>query len=411
MSVEGPGSAPESLELYDQILARTGKQHRLVSAHWELTYRCNEKCTHCYLDVFAPHVDVPGELTTQECLRVVDQLSDLGVLNLTFSGGEILVRRDFFEIAEYAHSKKFLLRLFTNGIMIDPAVAERIASLHPYVVEISLYSANPQTHDAITQLNHSWELSVRALRLLHERGVRTVAKSPLMRENVREFRELESFAKGLGAQFRYDTTITPKDNGGLEPLAHRVSYDELVAFTRDYIVPSVWVGRIVGNDARTCGISLNSMAIDPYGNIFPCLQTRFNAGNLREMPIREIWQSSPIWGEVGHLTVSELPVCRTCELRSLCVRCHGLALAESGDLRAPALVNCREALARRQALIDRGELPVDYPVPAHLQDFSEASLGLEQPPQAISNFVPLSALTTGRSRLNSVVTSGLSQPL
>lgn len=407
MTVEGPSSTPAPANLYDQILAKTGKHHRLVSAHWELTYRCNEKCSHCYLDVFAPHVDVPGELTTQECLGIIDQLADLGVLNLTFSGGEILVRRDFFEIAEYAHSKKFLLRLFTNGIMITPAIADGIAALHPYAVEISVYGAAPETHDAITQLNHSWELTMRALRLLRERAVRTVMKTPLMRENWREFNRLEELAKEVGAQFRYTTTISPKDDGGLSPLRHSLSHEELVEFTRTHIDPAMWLGRSVPEDSRTCGISQNAIAIDPYGNIFPCLQTRFNAGNLREQGLSEIWTKSRVWEQVGHLTVSELPVCRKCELRSLCVRCHGLALVETGDLRAPASANCREAVARRQALIDRGDLPVDFPIPAHLRVFDREHRTATETCEPVGNFIPLSALSVNRRQLTTDMVGGL----
>lgn len=367
MSVSGPESQPAVSNPYNEILAQSERQHRLLSVHWELTYRCNEKCSHCYLDVFAPNAKVPGELSTEECFRVIDQMAELGVLNLTLSGGEILVRRDFFQIAEYARSKKFLLRLFTNGILIKPEVADRIAALHPYAVEISLYSARPDVHDEITQRKRSWELTTRALRLLSERGIRTLIKTPLMRENVRETDAIEALAKELGAQFKYDITITPKDSGGLEPLKHRLTYAELVEFFRHHIDSSLWVDRAVTDETRTCGITLKALSIDPYGNVFPCLQTRTNAGNLREESLREIWQSSPVWQELGHLTLGELPVCRTCELRTLCVRCHGLAASEDGDLRGPALVNCREALARRQALIDRGDLPANYPIPAHLQ--------------------------------------------
>jgi radical SAM protein with 4Fe4S-binding SPASM domain len=392
LSVEGPSSVPESPNLYNEQLASTERHHRLIAAHWELTYRCNEKCTHCYLDVFAPHAHVPGELTTEECLRVVDEMAALGVLNLTFSGGEILVRRDFFEIAEYAHSKRFLLRLFTNGILIKPEVADRIAALHPYAVEISLYSVNPEIHDRITQRRHSWELTTRALRLLRERGIRTVMKTPFMRENVGEADALEAFAKDLGARFRYDITITPKDTGGLAPLQHRLTYDDLVSLFRKQIDPSLWVGRTVTDSHRTCGITLNSLTLDPYGNVFPCVQTRAKAGNVREQSLREIWQSSPVWRQLGQLTLSELPVCRTCELRTLCVRCHGLALTEDGDLRAPAMVNCREALARRQALIDRGELPADFPIPAHLQDMAALAQAPTPDQLEMPSFIPSSAL-------------------
>lgn len=394
MSVEGPELSPAP-NLYNDLVAKTQKRHRLLTVHWELTYRCNEKCSHCYLDVFAPHADVPGELSTAECFRALDEMAELGVLNLTLSGGEILVRRDFFEIAEYAREKKFLLRLFTNGIMINAEVADRIAALHPYAVELSLYSVSPAIHDQITRLNRSWELTRRAIRLLRERNLRVMIKTPLMRENLCELDALHSLANDLGAQFKYDITITPKDTGGLEPLKHRLSYDQLVDLMRAEIDPSLWIGRTLKDEHRTCGISMNSLALDPYGNVFPCLQARFNAGNVREQSLKAIWESSAVWKQVGNLTLGELPVCRTCELRTLCVRCHGLALAEDGDLRAPAMVNCREALARRQALIDRGELSADYPIPAHLQDYvlrleAEKDTGIDEPR---FDFIPLSALT------------------
>ena len=404
MSVDGPLSQPEGVNLYEQIVARSGKAHRLLTAHWELTYRCNERCTHCYLDVFSPNAKVPGELTTEECFRVIDQLAELGALNLTLSGGEILVRRDFFDIAEYARSKKFLLRLFTNGILIKAHVADRIAALHPYAVELSVYSTRADIHDAITRVPRSLELTTRALRLLRERGIRTIMKTPLMRENVRELNALEAMANELGARFRYDPTITPKDSGALDPLTHRLTYDDLVWLFREKIEPAAWVDRVVTPESRTCGITLKALAIDPYGNVFPCIQTRSNAGNVRTQSLREIWEQSPVWRDLGSLTLGELPVCRTCELRNLCARCHGLAQAENGDLRAPALVNCHEALARRQVLVERGALPQDYPIPTHLQTYAdqnqpERDQGGEELP---TNFILLSTLTEYRGTVAAI---------
>jgi radical SAM protein with 4Fe4S-binding SPASM domain len=366
VSVEGPAPEPESPNLYQQMVARSQKQHRLFSAHWELTYRCNERCTHCYLEVLPPSARVPGELTTEECLRVVDELAALGVLNLTLSGGEILVRRDLIEIAEYARSKQFALRLFTNGILIKLAVADRLAALHPYAVEVSLYGAEAASHEVITRRPRSFELSIRGLRLLHERGVRTVIKTPLMRHNVRQFHALEALAEELGAQFRYDITITPQDSGGLSPLQHRLTDDDLLWLFRTELDPTLWAGRVIPPDRRTCGIASSGLVIDPYGNVFPCVQTRIVAGNVREQSLQAIWQSETLH-DLAKLTLNELPVCRTCELRNLCVRCHGLAQVEDGDLHGPASVNCREALARRQVLIEKGALPPDYPIPAHLQ--------------------------------------------
>ncbi len=356
--------------IYEQLVSGTEQTHRLLSVHWELTYRCNERCSHCYVNILPSNTEVPGELSTVDCFRVVDELVDLGALNLLLSGGEILVRRDFFQIAAYARSRRLLLRLFTNGILINPTVADRIAALHPYAVEISVYSISPERHDQITGRQRSWEMAIGALDLLRERGVRTKMKVPLMRENWQERREMEKLADDLGAQFHFSTTITPRDNGDLSPLEHRLTYDQLVRLFREILEGDAWVDRCVAPDGRTCKIGLNSLAIDPFGNVFPCVQLRQSAGNLCTRPLRSIWEEAPIWQEIRSLTIGRLPVCRSCELRHQCLRCCGLAQVEDGDWQGPASADCREALARRQVMVEQGVLPADFPIPAHLRDLA-----------------------------------------
>ncbi|MBI5648865.1 MAG: radical SAM protein [Chloroflexi bacterium] len=350
---------------YTRIVAKLARALRLFAVHWELTYRCNATCAHCYLDVLPPHAD-PGELTTAEANHLLDQIAALGALHVTFSGGEILVRRDFFEIAEHARRKRLAVRLMTNGILITPPVADRIAALHPTAVEISLYGADAATHDAITRHPRSFELTLRAFHLLRARGVRLVMKTPLMRENIRQLHALRERATDAGAIFQSDATITAKDTGDATPLKHRLTYADLVEFLRAEINAHDPASR--GESARACGIGLSSMMIDPYGNVFPCVQTRISAGNVRTQSLKKIWGASPVLREMRALTWSALPICRACKLKPLCPRCHGIARAESGDLRAPAAINCRAALARRQVLIEKEMLPPDVPIPAHLKE-------------------------------------------
>jgi len=84
-----------------------------LSVQMDVTYRCNERCVHCYLD----HDD-HGEMTAAEMRDVLRQLADAGTLFLTFSGGEVLMRMDFFEILEYARSLLFSVKIKTNAFMI-----------------------------------------------------------------------------------------------------------------------------------------------------------------------------------------------------------------------------------------------------------------------------------------------------
>ena len=95
-----------------------------LNVHFDLTYRCNERCVHCYLD----HEDY-GEMDTSEVLRVLEELAAAGTLFLTFSGGEIFLRQDFFELLEAARRLHFDLNLKTNGLLVTDERAARLKQL------------------------------------------------------------------------------------------------------------------------------------------------------------------------------------------------------------------------------------------------------------------------------------------
>jgi MoaA/NifB/PqqE/SkfB family radical SAM enzyme len=99
-----------------------------LSVQLDLTYRCNERCVHCYLD----HDD-HGEMTTTEIKDLLDQLAAAGVFFLILSGGEIFLRKDLFEIVEHARKLLFSVKLKTNAVLIREAKARRIADLGVHI--------------------------------------------------------------------------------------------------------------------------------------------------------------------------------------------------------------------------------------------------------------------------------------
>jgi radical SAM protein with 4Fe4S-binding SPASM domain len=301
-----------------------------------------------------PSALVPGELSTDECKRVIDELAALGALTITFSGGEVFLRKDIFEIATYARRKGFAVRFFTNGILIKPSVADEIAAVKPVVVELSLYGTDAATHDGITQVPGSWELTMRAIHLLLERKVKVIIKTPVMKENVAQINDLRQMAKELGITFQYDLTIVPKHTGDLAPLKHRPTDEQLLGFMRERISPDTYQLYPQNDDFRFCAIGMNSFSIGPYGEIFTCVGARVAAGNVRQGSLESIWTESPVWAETTNLTLANLPVCHTCELRQFCVRCHGTAAFEDGDMLGCSSVAYREARLRRQAYLEKG---------------------------------------------------------
>lgn len=350
--------------IYQRLLRQAGRQRRLLSVHWELTHRCNERCRHCYLAVLPPHARPAGELTTAEGLALIEQMAALGVLYLTLSGGEFFVRRDWRELAAAAHAQRFVLRIFTNGLAITPAKAAHLAALQPYAVEISVYGADAATHDAVTQTPGAFVRTRRAFTLLADHGVRTVLKTPLMQCNVDQFDALRDLAASLGATFRYDLTLTPRRDGDRTPLRYALRYADLVRHYRRTLSAAPAPGAA---GCRLCNVGRNALAITPNGDVYPCLEVPIVIGNVRCTPLRTIWETAPGWAALTALDAGALPVCGACPLGALCGRCHGAARHESGDLCAPATAHCTRALAQRQALLDRNLITPDaLPLTPHL---------------------------------------------
>ena len=193
-----------------------------MSVHFDVTYRCNERCVHCYLD----HDD-HGEMSTAEIKRVLDELADAGTFFLTFSGGEVLMRRDFFELLEYARHLMFNVRIKTNAVMIGEPEARRMVELGVDQIQVSIYSHRPEIHDAITKLPGSLRRSVEAIRFLTEQGLRVVIANVLMTSNIRDSAGVQTLAGELGVAYTLDPTITPKMDGDTSILNLRIPGEEL----------------------------------------------------------------------------------------------------------------------------------------------------------------------------------------
>ena len=181
------------LDYYQKIVKKTVDENIPFTVHFDLTYKCNLKCVHCYVT----EEKEKKELSTEEVKSIIDQLREANTLYLTFSGGEIFTRKDFFEIASYAREKGFALRLLTNGTLITPKIADKIEKLNPISVRMSLYATDPAVHDAITRSKGSQRKTIKALMLLKERGVKVAINSVLMKENVGEFKRLKTFAQKM----------------------------------------------------------------------------------------------------------------------------------------------------------------------------------------------------------------------
>ena len=361
----------------DGLIRRTVERHLPWSVHLDLTYRCNERCIHCYLD----HED-HGEMKTAEIKNVLEQLAQSGTLFLTLSGGEIFLREDLFDLLDFARSLHFDISLKTNALLIDAERARKLRALSVRRIQISIYSAEPAVHDAITKVRGSLERTLTAIRFLQAEGLQVKIACPLMKQNLTAYRNVQALAAELGVPYVLDMTITPKMDGDMSLLQLRNSAQSLLPILRDPTLnpPSkpldstnatpVSTGSATSSgiesqayDDIPCSAGHNSCYISPYGDVFPCVQMPVATGNLRERRFEDIWFRSAEMNRVRAVRESQLPVCSKCSIRQYCERCPGLAQMEGGDLlgayeRACEMAELKASLAG-----------VEHPVSAmHAQD-------------------------------------------
>jgi AdoMet-dependent heme synthase len=319
-----------------------------LSVQVDLTYRCNERCIHCYLD----HDD-HGEMSTEEIKRLLDELASAGVLFLTFSGGEILLRKDFFELLEYARALTFCVRLKTNAVLIREKEAERLRRLDVQAIQVSIYSHRAEVHDAITKVPGSLRRSVEAIRFLKAKGLNVTVASVLMRQNSGDQHGVRTLAGDLGVNFTLDPTVTPKMDGDRSILALNVDHAALSGMLHDPVMnggveedcaPPAQASEETLEEVP-CSAGHTACYVSPYGDVYPCVQFPLSCGNVCQSRFIEIWRYSVQMEEVRSIRLRDLSTCSHCGHISSCTRCPGLAYME-GNMRGPSTQDCEKSFAR-----------------------------------------------------------------
>ena len=321
----------------EQIRARNWSRAVPMTALFELTFVCNHACTFCYNSPTGQK-----EMSTTEILEALQKLADFNILYLTLTGGEPLVRRDFFQIAGRARELGFALRIYTNGYLIDEAMAKKIRDVaNPLEMEISIHGARSETHDKLTCVPGSLQRVIAAVGFLRAQGIKVNLKCPITRDNQEEVLDLHRLAQELDAVIFFDPVITPRDDGDKDPLRLMATDD----FLRRYWTAPEYSGarrepvpvpRSDGEGEAVCGTGRSSFAIDPYGNIFPCVQWRRKVANIKEIAsLKEVWHTSPVLEEVRRTAVEMAgklkELAASGSSGGFCNFCLGVAELQTGD--------------------------------------------------------------------------------
>ena len=370
----------------------------MYSTHWELTYRCNERCVHCY-NPGAAHSDfekpdrLNNELTTDQVISSLKRLAEGGVFQLTLSGGEIMLRKDFFEIVEAARQLGMAVNIYTNGLKLDEANINKLCDLWPSTVSFSIYSHVPKVHDDITRVPGSFDKTVAALKAMNERGVRTSLKSVQMSHTLKSYSGTLALANELNASPETEIGLSPGIDGAIAPMLMSTSNPQeliLAAMTEGF---PIFVGTEENNygefikdpKATVCAAGYAGLNFSADGSIYPCNSLTIKSGNLHKDDPLDIWHSAlgqrakitdaqksnlneteqtialnettknlAAWQDVR---LEDYEECSTHLRCRWCTKCPGMALMETGRALAPSTTNCRTANARMFAalLLKSGE--------------------------------------------------------
>lgn len=305
----------------------------------EVTTSCNQNCLHCY-----NIRDGSEEISFEQIRECLHEASDLGALFLGITGGEPLLREDIWDILDYAVRLNYATLLYSNGTLIGPSEARRLKETGVYWVDISVLGASSDTHDKITGISGSFDLTMRAIQLLKKEGVGIAVKTPVLRENFSELDKIKKKISSLGLLHIVSPVVYPKDNGDKEPLYHRLTDEQMKEYFRRYESNH----KINPCGEFSCDLGRVMFAISARGDLYPCLCVPYSIGNVTKKGLRALWKDSPDLKYIREGSLKPSESCAKCHDLWWCFRCEGLAWLEKRKMFVPDSESCRMAKIRRQ---------------------------------------------------------------
>jgi len=176
---------------------------------WDVTYVCNLKCKHCYSTAGKRLED---ELTTDEAFEAIDKFDRFGVTSIAFSGGEPLVRKDFFELTKYADEKGIYVAVATNGTLITEEMAEKMKNSGIKYVQISLDGLR-DTHSSFRGIDGVFDKTVRGIKNCVKEGFFVNVSMVVTRYNYHEVEDVIKLCEELGVDWFMHYNFIPTGRG------------------------------------------------------------------------------------------------------------------------------------------------------------------------------------------------------
>ncbi|HOT94242.1 MAG TPA: radical SAM protein [Methanoregulaceae archaeon] len=350
MTTNSPAYGP----LVRELLGRAARDRQPACGAFELTHRCNLACRFCYARS-GPGLR-PGpvrELSASDWVRIAREATDAGMTFLLLTGGEVLLRPDFFRIYEPLTRMGLVISVFTNGTLVTEQVAERLARAPPSRTEITLYGATSATCETVTGVPGSYHACRAGIEALLAHGIPLGLKTTLTRQNVGELEAMRRMAQDWGVPFSASWLLARRPDGARSRVEDcRLSPSEGIALeAADRATSDEWTGLAQGQTAKKignafyCHAGKSAFAIGPGGEMNVCLLMDRPSARPLETGFGAAW--SRVQAFVDGAGPPD-PACRGCDAVMHCGRCPAWSLMETGTLTAPVPYLCEIARARKE---------------------------------------------------------------
>jgi radical SAM protein with 4Fe4S-binding SPASM domain len=339
-------------EFMDMLLMKAGEVRQPLYGLFELTPRCNLSCRMCYINLPAGHPIRNKELSPSQWIKIAKEAVDEGMVFVTLSGGEVFLRRDFFEIYEPLTRLGVFIIIYTNGNLITRDIASRLAESPPLRVEVSLYGATERTYEEVTQIPGSFARCLRGIEALLEYNIPVLIKSTLTRQNIAELEAMRRLAHGYGVPFLSAWVLTKRRDQLVSKVEEcRIPPSEGVQLeASDEAVVKEWQAALlrgVGDASQNfyCSAGKSYFVINSLGEMNACVDLPFPKARPLAIGFRKAWEM--VQRFVDFMSAPS-HVCQKCEVRALCPRCPAWSYLETGTFTEPVPYLCEIALERKK---------------------------------------------------------------
>lgn len=319
MMMKIDGKTLRNVEIMDYFL----ENRSIIKSTIEITKFCNFNCYYCYAD---DRHKYKNDLKTTEIYDLIDQLSEMGTIFLTLTGGEVFSRKDISEILDYIREKEMVLSIFSNGYYLNSEkIIKSLEKSYLKDLSISLLSPYQEKFDEMVCFKGAFKTVVENVKYLKEKNIPVKFLTSITKANVDAIKDIKKFSQSLNIpiSYKYDVLPTYSSNQNVEN--YQLDLEDVYKIAEIYNDRETFDFKVGRN---TCGPGKYKLSIDSNGNVYPCRDCRINVGNIRNETIKNIWTNNKIKNAsntiVNGKDVIKMDMCNNCELEEYCFYCPGI---------------------------------------------------------------------------------------